>query len=296
MPVRGSDHRHSRGDHGAWLCADVVVGVYIGAGHRGACAAPDGLGRQVFISGVIGVLLARALGQSWRLSRAQWRATVVFGISQNAIYLGLNFVAMQWIEASLAAIIASTMPLLVALALWAFMGARLRLSGIAGLIAGALGVVIIMGARIKAGVDLLGAALCGVGAIALAVATLMVRGASSGGNYLMIVGMQMLIGAVPLTIIALASEPFVVTWTWSLALAFAYTVIVPGLLATLVWFRLVNRIGATGAAAYHFLTPFFGVAVAAVLLGETLGARDILGVAIIMAGLFAVQRARATIA
>ena len=77
---------------------------------------------------------ARALGQSWRLSQAQWRATVVFGLSQNALYLGLNFVAMQWIEASLAAIIASTMPLLVALALWAFMGARLRLSGIAGLI------------------------------------------------------------------------------------------------------------------------------------------------------------------
>jgi drug/metabolite transporter (DMT)-like permease len=81
-----------------------------------------------------------------------------------------------------------------------------------------------------------------------------------------------------------------------LAVAFAYTVLFPGLLATLVWFRLVNRIGATRAATYHFLTPFFGVTVAAILLGETLGTRDVLGVAIITAGIYAVQRARATIA
>jgi drug/metabolite transporter (DMT)-like permease len=52
------------------------------------------------ISGMIGVLIARALGQSWHLSRAQWRSVIIFGICQNALYLGLNFVAMQWIEAS----------------------------------------------------------------------------------------------------------------------------------------------------------------------------------------------------
>ena len=74
------------------------------------------LSLRFLISGALGVLIARALGQDWRLSPAQWRATVVFGICQNALYLGLNFVAMQTIEAGLAAIIASTMPLLVALA------------------------------------------------------------------------------------------------------------------------------------------------------------------------------------
>ncbi|MDH3262961.1 MAG: DMT family transporter, partial [Paracoccaceae bacterium] len=71
---------------------------------------------RFLISGLIGIAIALALGQSWRLSRGAWRATVIFGLCQNALYLGLNFVAMQWIEASLAAIIASTMPLIVALA------------------------------------------------------------------------------------------------------------------------------------------------------------------------------------
>jgi drug/metabolite transporter (DMT)-like permease len=43
------------------------------------------------------------------------------------------------------------------------------------------------------------------------------------------------------------------------------------------------------AATYHFLNPFFGVLVAAVLLGETLGLGDIVGVVIIAAGILAVQ-------
>ncbi|MFN3525742.1 MAG: EamA family transporter, partial [Paracoccus sp. (in: a-proteobacteria)] len=68
---------------------------------------------------------------------------------------------------------------------------------------------------------------------------------------------------------------------------------VPGLLATWVWFLLVGRIGAVKAATFHFLTPFFGVATAALLLGEALGAGDVLGVGIIMAGILMVQLSKA---
>ena len=63
----------------------------------------------------------------------------------------------------------------------------------------------------------------------------------------------------------------------------------PGLLATWIWFVLVGRIGAVKAAAYHFLNPVFGVAVAAVLLGEALSWLDIVGVLIIAGGILAVQ-------
>ena len=50
-------------------------------------------------------------------------------------------------------------------------------------------------------------------------------------------------------------------------LAFAYQIFVPGLAATLLWFALVKRIGAVRAATFHFLNPFFGVVIAALLLG-----------------------------
>jgi drug/metabolite transporter (DMT)-like permease len=247
---------------------------------------------RFLISGMIGVIIARAMGQSWRLTPGQWRATVIFGICQNALYLGLNFVAMQWIEASLAAIIASTMPLLVAVSGWILFGERQTALGLAGLAAGILGVALIMGTRLNAGVDLTGVLLCVIGVMALTAATLALRGATSGGNYMMVVGLQMLIGSAVLFAAAPLTEEIFVTLTWRLAAAFAYTTLMPGLLATLLWVLLLNRVGAVRAATFHFLNPVFGVAIAALLLGESLGILDAIGVLIVTLGILAVQLSR----
>ena len=247
------------------------------------------LALRFLISGLLGVLIAWALGQSARLSRRQWTGVFVFGICQNALYLGLNFIAMQTIDASLAAIIASTMPLLVALSGWLVLGNRIRPLGIVGLVAGVVGVALIMGARLQGGVDVYGLVLCIAGVISLTVATLAVLGASSGGNVLMIVGLQMLVGSAVLAIPALAFETVDITWTWQLVVAFLYTTLIPGLAATWVWFLLVGRIGAVRASTFHFLNPFLGVAIAAVILGEAIGFLDILGVAVIAGGILAVQ-------
>lgn len=250
------------------------------------------LALRFMISGMLAVLIARWMGQSWRLTPAQWRATVIFGVCQNALYLGLNFVAMQSIEASLAAIIASTMPLLVAVAGWAFAGQRVAPLGVLGLIAGFLGVVIIMGARLGSGADLMGIGLCVIGVISLTIATLALKNASSGGNFMMIVGLQMLVGSAVLWPAGLMLDVPDVTMSLRLVMAFAYTTLVPGLAATLVWFWLVNRIGAVKAATFHFLNPFLGVAVAALILSEPLGLTDIIGVIIITGGILAVQLSR----
>ena len=250
------------------------------------------LSLRFFLSGVIGVGIALALRQSWRLTPGQWRATLLFGLCQNAVYLGLNFIAMQWIEASVAAIIASSLPLCVALAGWLLLGERTRPLAVMGLVAGFGGVVLIMGARWGGGIDPLGIALCVVAVLALTVATLAMRGASSGGNVMMVVGLQMLVGAVILLPPALIFEEWVVNWNWRLVLAFLYTTLVPGLAATWVWFRLVGRIGAVRGATFHFLNPFLGVAIAALLLGEALGPGDLIGVVIIMVGILAVQLSR----
>lgn len=250
------------------------------------------LALRFYISGAMAVAIAAWLGQSFRLNSVQLRSTLLFGLCQNGLYLGLFFVAMQTIEASLAAIIASTMPLIVAFASWLFFKERLPKLGVIGLVAGFAGAATIMGTRLNAGVDLFGVALCIAGVTALAVATLSVKSASSGGNLLMVVGYQMWAGGTALLVAGLLLETWQVNWSWTLVAAFAYTTIVPGLLATWIWFLLVGRIGATRAATYHFLTPFFGVSIAALVLGEDLKIWDVVGVATIAAGIFAVQVSR----
>jgi probable blue pigment (indigoidine) exporter len=248
---------------------------------------------RFLISGLLAVIVARALGQSWRLTGPQARAVILFGLCQNAAYLGLNFIAVQWVEASLAVIIAASMPLMVAALGWALRGEKVAPLGVTGLVAGFIGVGLIMSTRLTAGADPLGVALCVLGALALAVATLTLRGASSSGNLLMIVGLQMLVGAVSLALISGVTETLWLKPSPAFFAALAYQIVVPGLAATLIWFALVSRIGSTRAATFHFLNPFFGVAIAAALLGEVVRPLDLLGVGITMAGILAVQLSRA---
>ena len=99
---------------------------------------------------------------------------------------------------------------------WAVFGDRIRPLGFFGLVAGVVGVALIMGSRLQAGVDFFGVGLCVVGVIALTFATMSVRGASSGGNFLMVVGLQMLVGSVVLGVFGFTTENLTVEWCWQL--------------------------------------------------------------------------------
>jgi len=251
------------------------------------------LALRFLIAGVIAIGIAWAQGHRLRMTRQVALIVVIFGICQNALYLGLNFVAMQWVEGSLAAVIASSMPLMVALIGWLAAGERMRPLGVAGLVAGFFGVALIMESRITHGASAYGVALCLVGALALAVATRLVRGVSSENSLLMIVGLQMLVGAVVLGALAPFVEHPRIDATPALVAALGYQIFVPGIIATVIWFALVNRVGAVRAATFHFLNPFFGLLVAAALLGEPITVVDLIGVGIAMAGILAVQLSRA---
>lgn len=245
------------------------------------------------VSAAIAMGLAAAMGQRLRFTRDEWRTVIVFGLCQNALYLGLNWVGMQRVEASAAAIIASVMPLLVAALGWATGRERPRPQALAGLMLGIIGVAVIMSVRLRAGLDLRGTALCVLAVLALTVATLAVRGAGGGRNVLMIVGAQMAVGSAALVVPSLLLEwgqP--VNWSPRLLAALAFSVVMPGILATFIWFRLVTRVGAVRAAAFHFLSPPLGVAIAALMLGERFGWSDVIGSAIVAAGILMVQLAR----
>ena len=255
------------------------------------------LSLRFFISGLLGIALARMLGQKIQLNKGEWTVVVIIGISQNAIYLAFNFIAMQWIEASLAAIIASLLPLVVAAVCWIFLGEKTGFKGMLGLIVGFGGVLVIMLDKLSSSNAYLGMTLCLIAVAALAGATLYVgRMMSLNKNVVMIVGLQMLVGSITLFPFSLIFETWNIEWSTSFVLAFLYTTLVPGLLGTLIWFFLVRRIGPVKAATFHFLNPFFGVLVAALILSEPLSISDGIGVTIIMAGILLVQLSRKKIA
>ena len=244
-------------------------------------------------SGIVALGIGFALGQRIRLTAAEWRAVVVFGICQNALYLGLFHFAMRTIEAGLAAIIASALPLCVAALGRVFLGQRLPPVAIAGLLAGFAGVLVIMTGRLGHGLDWGGVAACVTGVLALAVATLTLRNAAASGSLWIVVGLQMLVGALALFPASLVLETWQVSVSPRFLAAFLYSALVSGVVATMIWFVLVRRIGATRAATFHFLNPFLGVAIAAAILGERVTLRDLAGSRSSWPGSSAVQLARA---
>ena len=248
---------------------------------------------RFLLSGMLALGIGFAAGQRIRLMASEWRAVVVFGICQNALYLGLFHYAMQTVEAGLAAILASALPLCVAALGRLFLGQRLPAVAVAGLFVGFAGVLVIMTGRLGHGLDWGGIAACLIGVTALAVATLTLRNAAASGNLWMVVGLQMLVGAAALFPASVLLETWEVTVNVRFLVALAYSSIVSGVIATMIWFILVRRIGATRAATFHFLNPFLGVLIAAAVLGEHVTTRDLVGVAIIMAGILAVQLAKA---
>ncbi|MGI9435144.1 MAG: DMT family transporter [Geminicoccaceae bacterium] len=248
---------------------------------------------RFFVSGVIATSLAWMLAQRLPTEPRQWIAILILGLCQNSLYLGLNFKAMTLVPAGLAAIIASSAPLMVAFICRLFLGERLGWIGNVGIAIGFAGVLMIMAERIAGGESAFGIILCIIGAAAFASATLIVRGTDLGSGLLMIVGLQMLVGSISLAPVVYVLEDLdTVRLTSSLALAFTYITLAPGVIATLVWFYLVKRIGATHAAAFHFLNPAFGVIIANAMLGELIGMGDVAGVGIIMISILMVQLSR----
>ena len=246
------------------------------------------LSLRFFLSGIIAIGLAYFLGQTINFSRPEWSAIFIFGVFQNTIYLGLNFVAMQWIDASLAATIASLLPLVVTILLWLFFKETVTPLGLVGLLIGLSGLILIVHSTLPDRLDAIGIFLCLIGVIALAIATIVVRN-STNKNMIMMIGIQMMVGSLTLLPLSLAFEVWEINLTLRLITSFPYTTIFPGLIATLIWFKLIYFIGPIKAAAFHFLNPFFGVLIANIILSESLFWQQILGVSLVTIAIISLQ-------
>ncbi len=98
-------------------------------------------------------------------------------------------------------------------------------------------------------------------------------------------------GVVLVPVAALVSGAPHVHLTRELVASFAYLVGVLSIGATLIWFWLLTHGEASRVSAYYYLTPAFGLGLAALLLHEPVHARDLFGLGAIAAGIVLVQRA-----
>jgi drug/metabolite transporter (DMT)-like permease len=103
-----------------------------------------------------------------------------------------------------------------------------------------------------------------------------------------------LVAAVPLAVTAIPqfkdeSWGTVPTLAW---LGIAYTILLSYVLGNVLWFTAINRVGANRASLYANLQPFLGAVFAVLTLGETMGTLQVIGGAVIAAGILLARERR----
>jgi drug/metabolite transporter (DMT)-like permease len=235
--------------------------------------------------------IAAALGRPMPKASDDWRAIVLLGLLNHALYLGATTFAIQRMSAGMSAVLASTNPVMLALVAPWTLGERLRATKYAGLALAYAGVVWVMWHRVGRDNPPDAMALFLVAVVFLVSGTIVFKRLGPTCDRIVLTAGQLLVAGIVLAPAALifeswrdvrVSAPFIAGQS--------YLIIGVSWLAMLLWFWLLDHGDASRASAWFFLNPILGLVLAALLLGEPLGARDLVGAAGVGAGIYLVQR------
>jgi len=248
-------------------------------------------------TGVVGslllVVIALVIGQSLRVPREQWGRLVMFAAFNVSAWMALMGLALLWLPASEAAVIAYIMPVLASLLAWPVLGERLTPLRALSLLLGIGGIAALMGGNgIAASMEKLpGILLALTGAFLFALGTVLGKRFPLKLLVITSAAWQIMIGCLPVALLGLAFEHPKVNALSSTGWALmGYLIVVQFCVAYVSWFAALRRLPASIAAIGTLLVPVIGVVASAVMLGEPLGVGQITALLMTVAGVVLATR------
>ncbi len=247
--------------------------------------------RAVIASAFLVLLLLRSGAETIRgLGPGSIRAFVVLGVCGLVLSMQLSYIGYAYTTAANAAILQAATPVLVALGARAYLGERLRRRQQAGVAVSALGVlVVVTGGRLwtlRAEDLRAGDFITMIGLVAWTTYTLYGKRIVTTHSPALTTTAAYLAGTAVLVVEAALTAPLLPRPVLTSTRAWAVVVYqaIFGAVAHIWWYRAVERVGASRAAVFMNLTPIVGIALAAALLNEPVGAGELLGVLLVLAG------------
>ncbi|WFU77574.1 DMT family transporter [Bradyrhizobium sp. CIAT3101] len=249
------------------------------------------------VTGVLGAVLLAALalvrGDSLKVAPQIWPRLVTAATLNVTGWMVLMGLALLWLPASEAALIAYTMPVWASLIAWPVLGERPTLLRTLGLVMAFAGLASIMGgngiaasAEKAPGIIM---ALCG--AIGFAVGTVFSKKYPIHLPPITAAAWQIGIGCLPISIVGLLIETThldkVTPIGW---LLLVYSTVVQFCIAYVSWFAALARLPASVAAIGTMAVPVIGVVASALALHEPLGAGQIAGLIFTLAAVVLATR------
>lgn len=250
-------------------------------------------GLRTLLAGSVMMLAALVWGGNPNFRR-DWRVFAFLAFFNVALFIGFQTFAVLSLPSGTAAVLIYLQPILVGVLAWMVLGESLTATKILGLLLGFAGIVAVSSAGLsEAGGEITpsGVAFGVASALFWALGTVAFKKHEARVSTLWAVAAPFLIGGVALTGVGLLTEPWAgISWSGAFIAALLYSALVGTGFAWLLFFGLVRAGEASRVAAYIFVVPLAAVAIGAVFLDETLGPSLLLGAALVVSGIYLVNR------
>ena len=248
-------------------------------------------------TGVIGAsllaILALTRGQSLKVRRELWPRLVLAAVLNVMGWMVLMGLALLWLPASEAALIAYTMPVWASMLAWPVLGERPTLLRTIALVMAFAGLAAIMGGDgfSASAAKLPGIIMALVGAIGFALGTVLAKKYPVPLPPIPAAAWQIGLGCFPVAVVGLLIETThldeVTTLGWWLVI---YSTLIQFCIAYVCWFAALARLPASVAAIGTMAVPVIGVVASAIALHEPLGFTQIVALLFTLAGVVLATR------
>jgi drug/metabolite transporter (DMT)-like permease len=232
--------------------------------------------------------LSALSGNRCRLQSGELGPVLLCGTFAILGWMVCSAYGVSLMPAGRASIVAFTMPLWATIAAAWVLGERITSSKVLGLLLGISGLAVLIGP------DLLilkrapvGALFMLGAAVSWAIGTILVKHIDWKLPTLSNIAWQLLLSAVPVTLIAAITEPFPQLGALSprATLAFAYIILFPMSFCQWAYFKSIGLLPASIAAIGTLMVPVIGVYSSHLILGEAVGINDIIALLLVVSAL-----------
>jgi drug/metabolite transporter (DMT)-like permease len=232
-------------------------------------------------------LIALARGQSLRAPRPMWSRLLLVSLLAIGGWVAFMGLALLWLSASEAAVLAISIPVWVAMLAWPVLGERVSLARAVSLAVALAGITVLIGGNgLEASLEKLPGLLCALaGAVCVALGTVLTKHFPLAMPPLSLAAWQIGIGCLPIAIVGLAVEqPRLAALTSVGWASMAYMTLIQFCLCYVCWFATLERLPAATASIGTLLVPVIGVLSAGAMLHEPLGPREVAALAVALGG------------
>ncbi|MGE8678511.1 MAG: EamA family transporter [Achromobacter marplatensis] len=237
-------------------------------------------------AGILLLLAVRQLPQGiW------WLRAFILGALNFSVFWALLFVAAYRLPGGVAATLGAIQPLVVILLARTLLGSPIRSLSVVAALSGLAGVALLV-LTPKAALDPVGIAAGLASAASMALGTVLSRRWQPPVSALTFTSWQLTAGGILLLPVALIAEPALPPLTALNVTGLAYLGLIGAALTYVLWFRGVAKLEPAVVSSLGFLSPISAVLLGWGVLGQSLSAAQLAGMAIVVASVWLSQRAQ----